>query len=425
MGHIRSQTGNGSHNAVFVCEVDAFLAKGGEHSVLIGIHNIQQAGNGLQVFAILGDHIALPNHGTGLRHRAGLHAVQGGQRHQRRIQRIGGNLHHGGLVPHGIGVVPQASQLVFGAFLGHQLPVAGDRGVQNAFLHQAVEVFKIRLDIGAVPGAHHLVFHRIQGDHIGGQIKPLGDAGAERGGIDEHDLILLAVAIGVLFPEVPQHLGKLFQIGGFGNPQLVGPVAAVEHGEAAVGVGIVAVVLTRHIAEPINVAVLGSGERTHGGELFVKSLLGRALGIFVDDLVDGDDQALLRQSHQGGVVHGMGLGDVGQILAGGKPGLQDHRVLLRGNHFPVDVQLCIVQLAFQDLIGAVFLYLVPVVAGSPALGAQDLKFAEITGSLVAAALGIARIGFSAAAGQSTGSQAAHQKQGEHFSFFHCFPPICA
>lgn len=89
----------------------------------------------------------------------------------------------------------------------------------------------------------------------------------------------------------------------------------------------------------------------------------------------------LRQSHQGGVVHGMGLGDVGQILAGGKPGLQDHRVLLRGNHFPVDVQLCIVQLAFQDLIGAVFLYLVPVVAGSPALGAQDLKFAEITGSL--------------------------------------------
>ena len=45
--------------------------------------------------------------------------------------------------------------------------------------------------------------------------------------------------------------------------------------------------------------------------------------------------------------------------------------------------------------------------------------------LVAAALGIARIGFSAAAGQSTGSQAAHQKQGEHFSFFHCFPPICA
>ena len=90
----------------------------------------------------------------------------------------------------------------------------------------------------------------------------------------------------------------------------------------------------------------------------------------------------------------MGLGDVGQILAGGKPGLQDHRVLLRGNHFPVDVQLCIVQLAFQDLIGAVFLYLVPVVSGSTALGAQDLKFSEITGSLVAAALatGLAGIG---------------------------------
>ena len=184
-------------------------------------------------------------------------------------------------------------------------------------------------------------------------------------------LILLAVAIGVLFPEVPQHLGKLFQIGGFGNPQLVGPVAAVQHAEKAVHVGVVQIVFVLHVAEPVDVAVLGGGGGAQIRVGFVKSFARGAGGVFVNDIVQRQDQPLFGQRKQQRIVQRVHLYNIGQLLAGGQQCAQCVGVLRGVDDLPGNIQVCLVEPAVQNLKGAVFSDFVPVITGCPPFCAHD------------------------------------------------------
>ena len=252
-----------------------------------------------------------------------------------------------------------------------QLRVVGDGRVDDALLDKAVDVGKIVHNMRAVPRRNDLTLLRVQCDDLGGQVEPLRNAVAEGIYADGQNFVPLAVAVGVVLTERPQHGGELVQVLRLAQTQTVGPVAAVQHAEKAVHIGVVQIVFVLHVAEPVDVAVLGGGGGAQIRVGFVKSLARGAGGVFVNDIVQRQDQPLFCQRKQQRIVKRVHLYNIGQLLAGGQQCAQCVGVLRGVDDLPGNIQVCLVEPAVQNLKGAVFSDFVPVITGCPPFCAHD------------------------------------------------------
>ena len=260
-----------------------------------------------------------------------------------------------------------------------QLRAVGDGRVDDALLDKGVEVGKIVHNIRAVPRRNDLALLRVQCDDLGGQVEPLRNAVAEGIDADGQNFVPLAVAVGVVLTERPQHGGELVQVLRLAQTQTVGPVAAVQHAEKAVHVGVVQIVFVLHVAEPVDVAVLGGGGGAQIRVGFVKSLARGAGGVFVNDIVQRQDQPLFGQRKQQRIVQRVHLYNIGQLLAGGQQCAQCVGVLRGVDDLPGDIQVRLVEPAVQNLKCAVFSDFVPVITGRPPFGAHDSQVTFLPG----------------------------------------------